>query len=65
MIKEKLYAITLSYATFAVITDRYSQIVKDVAPIGKWAKGRNIARVLKYYTKRGGYISIHYIERYV
>ena len=64
MIHEKLYYIHLSYATFAIITDYHSSIIKDVAPIGNWCKGKNIAAALLYYTKKGASITLVKIRYY-
>ncbi len=64
MIQETLYSIQTSYATFAIVAGRYSQVVIDAAPIAKWAIGKSIASVLRYYSNRGAIIHRKYIRYY-
>ena len=51
----KLYWISLSYATFGVITDNYN-IITEAAPIGKWMIGKTILEVYSWVLKKRGEI---------
>lgn len=50
------YWVSLPYATFLVGYGRLDLIVKETAPIAKWAVGKNVIDVLKYYNGKGATI---------
>lgn len=51
---KKLYWISLSYATFGVITT--NDIVTSTAPIAKWMMGKNIEEIKNWVTNKKGKI---------
>lgn len=48
-----LFWIDIGYACFGAIVDN-SGIVIDVAPIGKWMKGKNINDIISWVRKKRG-----------
>lgn len=63
MIRECIYVITTTYATFAIITDRYDKVVKAAAPIAKWTIGKSIYEALRYYIiKKNATIEMLYVD---
>jgi hypothetical protein len=55
--KEHLYAVYVSYATFGLVTDLDGKVT-EAAPIGKWTIGKYISWVKRYFeTKKGGTVT--------
>jgi len=48
---EVLYQVTTSYAVFGVVTDTEGRVIA-AAPIAKWAIGKNIRTVIKYFKSK-------------
>jgi hypothetical protein len=66
VIKERLIHIDTDYASFGIITPRYTTTITDAAPIAHWTIHKDITEVLRYYYyKKHARIHITYIERQV
>ena len=54
---DRVYQIVVDYACFGIVTNSKGKVVQ-AAPIAKWAKGKDINEVLKYYiTKKNAQIT--------
>jgi hypothetical protein len=52
-----LYQIDLPYACFGIETDEQG-IVINCAPIAHWTRGKKIDKIIEYYKKKGGNVTI-------